>query len=333
VLAIVFSFFLAMALVWGCIAVYGYLKIKLFPFYFGSGGYRKELMKFSVPLIFAAVMGLVLTWTDTLMLGRYTSAADVGVYNVATSLVRLLNFVLGSAGFVFMPIAGELFSRSQMQELGRTYQVLTKWVFSATLPLFFILFLFPETIISFLFEERYVVSSDALRILSVGYMFNVFMGLNIMVMMVLGLQKELMWSSVFGAVLNIVLNYLFIKGLGFGIEGAALSTALSFIAINILNSAILYARSRIHPLTTRYLRPILASGAVALVIYVMTKSLPFSPYVMPVYLVLFVVGYVLCVLVTRSIEREDLDLIDDISRRLGLELKLLRGLLERFLHR
>jgi O-antigen/teichoic acid export membrane protein len=333
VLSIVLSFFLAMALVWGCIALYGYLKVKLLPFYLGSGGYRKELLKFSVPLIFVAVMGMVFTWTDTLMLGRYSSAADVGVYNVATSLVRLLTFVLGSAGFVFMPIAGELFSRRQMEELGRTYQVLTKWIFSATLPLFFVLFCFPEMTITFLFEERYVVSSGALRILSLGYMFNVFMGLNIMVMMVLGLQKELMQTSALGAILNVVLNYLLIKGMGLGIMGASLATTLSFVAISILNSLVLYWRSGIHPITARYLRPTVASGVVAISVYMIAKILSLHVYMLPVYFILFVIGYMFSILLTRSVEREDLELLDAVSERTGIEIEFLKNLLGRFLHR
>jgi O-antigen/teichoic acid export membrane protein len=247
--------------------------------------------------------------------------------------VRLLTFVLGSAGFVFMPIAGELFSRRQMEELGRTYQVLTKWIFSATLPLFFVLFCFPEMTITFLFEERYVVSSGALRILSLGYMFNVFMGLNIMVMMVLGLQKELMQTSALGAILNVVLNYLLIKGMGLGIMGASLATTLSFVAISILNSLVLYWRSGIHPITARYLRPTVASGVVAISVYMIARSLPLHVYMLPLYFILFVVGYMFSILFTRSVEREDLDLLDAVSERTGIEMKFLKNLVGSFLHR
>jgi O-antigen/teichoic acid export membrane protein len=333
VLSMASSFFLAMALVWICTAVYGYVKMKLFPFYVGSGGYRKELLKFSLPLVLAAAAGMVFTWTDTVMLGRYSSAEDVGVYNVAVSLARFLYFVLHAASFVFMPIAGQLFSKRQMDELRRTYQVLSKWIFSATLPIFFVLFFFPEMTIIFLFEERYVVSSDALRILSLGFMFSVSIGLSSMAMMVIGLQKEIMKMAILGAILNVVLNYLLIKGMGLGIMGAALATTVSMGISNILIALVLYWRSGIHPITARYVRPVIASAPVALFLYVIAKSLPLYVYMLPLYFLLFVLGYGLSVLVTRSVEREDLELLDAVSERTGIKMKFLKNLAGRFLHR
>src|SRR5208283_65755 len=128
--------------------------------------YGRELIKFSAPLLMASVLGIVLTWCDTLILGRYTRAEEVGLYNVSISLAKLLTFPIMALEFVYMPIAGELYIKKQYSELKRTYQVLTKWNFLVTLPIFFVLFFFPEMTITFLFGARFLDSSQALRILS-----------------------------------------------------------------------------------------------------------------------------------------------------------------------
>jgi hypothetical protein len=63
------------------------------------------------------------------------------------------------------------------------------------------------------------------------------------------------------------------------------------------------------------------------------RSLPLHVYMLPLYFILFVIGYALSILLTRSVEREDLDLLDAVSERTGIEMKFLKNLMGSFLHR
>jgi O-antigen/teichoic acid export membrane protein len=332
-ISIIYAFLISLIIVCFGIGVHGYVTLRFNPLALLGGGFRKELFRFSLPLIGVALMGMIFTWTDTFMLGRYTGAANVGVYNVGMSLARLLGFALSALGFVFMPIAGEMYSRQQMPELKKTYQVLTKWVFSATLPLFFILFFFPENVVTFLFEERYLDSSAPLRVLSVGYLSCVFIGANATILIVLGMTRQLFNISVFGAVLNVALNYLFIKRLGYGVMGASAATMISLFASNSLLALLLYLRSGIHPLTAKYLRPIAGSAIIGLVLYVIAKSLPLYYWMLPIYLVLFIIGYLASLLMSRSLAKEDLDLFEAVSDKTGIRMEPIRALLHKFTHK
>jgi O-antigen/teichoic acid export membrane protein len=281
----------------------------------------------------AGVAHTVLLWTDTLMLGRYGSAADVGAYNVSTSLARLVMFPLAALAFVFMPIAGRLFASGKMQELKRAYQVLTKWVFSATLPILFVLLFFPAIAISFLFGEGFSEAIAPLRLLCLGFTVHVFLGTNIMLLTVLGLPHIVMMNSAGAALLNVVLNYIFIKLLGLGLKGAALASMVSYIQANLIASFILYRRSGLHPLTPQYLKPVLSSALVGLAIYALAKALPFQLWILPLHLVLFLGGYFWALLLTRSLEAEDLDLLKAISERTGIQTEWLRRCIGRFVAR
>ena len=55
----------------------------------GAGGYTGELLRFSVPVLSLQGMSLILRSADTLMLGRYGSAEEVGIYSVSVSLAAL----------------------------------------------------------------------------------------------------------------------------------------------------------------------------------------------------------------------------------------------------
>jgi O-antigen/teichoic acid export membrane protein len=332
-ISVLYAFVFSMLLVMISIGTYGHKKVGFSPFALRGGKFKMELLRFSVPLLGVAVMGIVFTRTDTLMLGRYATAEDVGVYNVSISLVRLLTFVLGAAAFVFMPVAGDMYAKKQLPELKRTYQILTKWVFSATLPLFFVMFFFPEMIITFLFGERYIDSSIPLRILSLGFMVYVFVGTNTMMLTVLGMSKKLMNVSIFGTVLNILLNYILIKRLGFGIIGASVATAASYATVSFINAYVLYRHSKIHPITLGYIKPIIGSAVIGLIIYGVVKTLPFFYFwMLPLYFMLFLIGYFVSLLLTRSLDREDIAMFEAISEKTGLEMKFIRKLIYRFAH-
>jgi O-antigen/teichoic acid export membrane protein len=326
-----YSYALAMAVIFISIIFYTFNNIRL-NLKESVWSNKKELLRFSIPLLATSVMAIVLGWTDTLMLGRYATAEDVGVYNVSISLAKLLTFPLGAVSFVFMPIAAEMFSRKQHAELNRTYQILTKWIFSVTLPVFFILFFFPEMTITFLFGTRFVDASDSLRILSVCFLSHAFLGANGVILLVMGMSRIVMQVSIVSAFLNIVLNYVLIKQLGYGVNGASIATLVSYIALNTTTSVILYNYSKIHPITIKYIKPVIGSLIIGMLIYILAKSLPLHYWMLPLYLILFMGCYIVSLVITRSVDDEDILLFEAISKRTGLEMRPIRKILRRFAH-
>lgn len=326
---ILYAFTATSVLVFVSMSSYGYRKIGVGPIPFRPGRRHVELLRFSFPLMISAIAAMVLTWTDTLMLGRYTAAEDVGFYGVSISLSKLMLLPLNALVFVFLPIAGELWGKHLHSELNRTYQVLTKWVFAAALPIFFVIFFFPETTISFLFGERLVAAALPLRILAVGFLVHNFLGTNGMLHLAMGNTRFIMFAATTMAVLNVCLNYAFIKLLGLGTAGAATASLISYTAGNTMSSLALYRWHRMHPFTVAYLRPVASAAIIGVVLYAASKSLPLGFWMLPLYLVLFVGGYALSLLLTRSIEREDIALFEAVSARTGLKLETLRKLLHK----
>ena len=294
------------------------------------GGFRNDILAFSLPLLASAIIAMMLTWTDILMVGRYLAEGDVGTYNVGASMAKLLGFAANSLGFVFLPIASDLYARSRMQELKRSFQVLTKWVFAVTFPMFFILFFFPEMSVTFIFEQRYEPAAGPLSILCLGYLVYVFVGTSNTLLMAMGLTKQMMKISFTVMVINIILNYIFLKLMGYGIVGTAWATTISFFFYGLSNTVLLFRKSGIQPFTFNYTKPVLAAAFIGILIYALAKSIPMSFWILPFYFVLFVAGYAASILLTRSIEREDLDMLEAIGKRIGMDVGGLRRFLERF---
>lgn len=327
---VIYSYVFSIIAVYACVAVYGYRKARVEPFAMKKSGFKKKLLLFSIPLLGMSVLGMIFIWTDTILLGRYAGAETVGVYTVSSTLSNLLSFTYSASGFVFMPIAGELFAKQQMAELKRVYQVITKWVFFSTIPIFFALVAFPEVIVSLFFGDGFAGSVAPLRVLSAGLMCNVFFGANGMLVIVMGMTRASLIITAVATVVNAALNYVFVKLIGLGAPGAALATVISIIYINIAMSIVLYARSRLHLFTTMYIKPIVGAAVAGFATYALSKSLPFSPWMLPAYFTLFMCGFIISLLLTRSIDKEDIFLLDAVSKKTGLELATAKKLVRYF---
>jgi O-antigen/teichoic acid export membrane protein len=290
----------------------------------------KELLLFSLPLLSVAVFSFTLNWTDTLMLGYFKTAEAVGFYNAAIPLAWLISLPLASMGFIYIPIVSQLYSQNLVAEMKRTYQVLTKWIFAASFPLFLLLFLFPEAILSFFFGAGYTEAAMALRILSLGIVFNAFLGANGITLVVLGKTKLVMWGSLLATGLNIVLNVILIPR--WDITGAAIASFTSFFARNIFFSVTLFQLSKIQPFAKSYLKPLVTCSGIIAIIYVLTRSLLVVSYwMLPLIFILFVGVYCLCLVLTKSFDKEDITMLLTVERRLGINLTALKKILRRFL--
>ncbi|NJE61785.1 flippase [Thermococcus sp. 21S7] len=287
----------------------------------------KHLIAFSIPLMFTGILSFIMNWTDTLMLGYYKGSEIVGIYNAATPLARLIPLFLNSAAFLYSPMASSLYAKGKLEEMKRVYQILTKWIFMLTLPIFSVMFLFPEAVIRFIFGSKYLEATLPLQILALGFMFHTFLGLNGLNLVVLGDSRVILVSNLVTTSLNVLLNILLIPK--YGIEGAATATAVSYVIGNILSSVRLYQRTRIHPFSPNYIKPLIISFLLLGIIRGLKLEVPSIWYAVLI-LVLFLIVYFLLVLISRSIDKEDVELLLAIEKRLGIDLRIIKRVLRRF---
>jgi len=290
----------------------------------------KELLFFSLPLLGVAMLQLIIAWTDTLMLGYFKISADVGLYNAAHSLAQFISSPLGAMLVIYMPITSELYAKDMLHEMRRNFSILTKWLCSVTLPLFLILFLFPETVLSFLFGVNYVPAANALRILSLGFIINNFLGPNGATLIAIGESKFMMWATLATAVLNIGLNIALIPPLG--IVGAAIASVTAQTSINLIRCWKLYSLSKAQPLSKNLLKPTLASlGLIFLIHFISQNFLTITLWMLPLLFILYYAIYSLATLFTRSFDQEDITMLVAIEKRTGVSAAPIKKILSKFL--
>jgi O-antigen/teichoic acid export membrane protein len=268
-------------------------------------------------------------WADVLMLGHFTSADVVGLYNGAIPVCSSIPIFLSSTGFIFIPVLSMMYSRGLLNEMKKTYSIITKWTFSVTLPLFLIVFIFSKEILTLLFGTQYEGASLALRILSSGYMFHVLTGPIGQNLVIFAQPRLIVINNSLGLVLNVLLN-LFLIPL-YGMNGAAFATASTFIFINILALIQVYRISGMHPFSGSYIKPLILSSILFIGFFVTFQHVAISLWILPLLFLFFMILYGLVLIVTKSFDREDIMLIATLEKRTGLNLTWLKNLLKRFL--
>lgn len=191
-----------------------------------------SLLKMSWPILPAQAALGVLTSADRYILKYIVSESAVGIYSIGNKFGSLIrSFFMEPFIGSYAPIAYELFVKdiTQFKELQKKYLILTTLfyiyiVIAASVPFEFFFKLF----INYRYWEGYSV----IGIVLLGYMFIAIpYTIGIVQTMFEKLQYS-MWISIFAAVLNIGLNFIFISFWGY--IGAAITFTFSYFLIMLV---------------------------------------------------------------------------------------------------
>ncbi len=234
--------------------------------------FDSEILQFSYPLMFVAVIGTFMHWLDIMMLGYFTDANTVGLYYPAVRTVGLLRVVLVSLMSIFSPILSELFAQKKQEEMSDLYKLVVRWIMTLALPFTVLLFIFPRKVM-LLFGGQYIQAADVLLVLTVATLIQSFTGAGGSALNMTGHPKVNLINSVNLVIVNVFLNVLLIPR--YGIMGAAWATFVSLIILGILRSIEVWYLSNLHPFNRKLLKPIVAS----IVAYFLLFTI--KPYLMP----------------------------------------------------
>lgn len=192
---------------------------------------RRKLLRFSSPLLLSGLIGTLMGWADTGLLGYYMTDFEVGLYNAALPTAMLILLPHKAIGSLAVTSFSELKERDE-KSIESSLQTATYWVFSLVFPTFLILLLFSEQTLFILFGSEYRAASMALSILAGGYLIDALMGRVGSFLQSKGHTRYLLYNNVAALTLNLILNVLLIPI--YGIIGAAIATASSTILTNLL---------------------------------------------------------------------------------------------------
>jgi O-antigen/teichoic acid export membrane protein len=227
-----------------------------------------ELFYYSLPLVFARFMNIIISRSNTILVGFFRDGTSTGLFTAAVTLSPFISLSLLSFGKIFAPIISELWEKGDVAELKRTFKTVTKWIFSLGFPVFLIFMLFAPSLL-LVFGEDFALADTTLRLLALGQIVNAIVGPVGFVLSMTGRQKLNLVNSIGLAVLNVILNILLIPR--YGIAGAALATSIALGLLNIVRVIEVKMIYGFTPFRWDLYKPALA-GAITLGIFYFVKT-------------------------------------------------------------
>ena len=221
----------------------------------------REIFGFALPLYLDHLIHTFRANIQTVLLGTLNTVTAVGIFTVAAMINLIGTMFHQSIITTSMPIVSGLYSRGEREQMARFYQVMAKWTFTLNLPLFLVVLLFPEPILS-VFGRDFVGGAMALTILAWGNLVNTGVGICGVIINMTGHTIFNLVNSIILFVLTLGLNVLLIPR--WGIVGAATATSAAAVTVSLLRLLEAFFLFRLLPYNVSFFKPV-AAGLVTLV--------------------------------------------------------------------
>lgn len=184
------------------------------------------------PLTVVGGLQLMYSYSDVIILGLFRSDAEVGGYRAAGQLGMLVIFGLSAINQMLHPHFSKIYANGDMEKLQKLVTASSLGIFLLALLPGSILIFAGEFALKLAFGEAYIGGALALAILSLGQLVNATFGSVGALLNMTGHETDAMRGMLYSLVVNLILAFLLIPP--FGIEGAALATAISLIVWNVI---------------------------------------------------------------------------------------------------
>lgn len=198
-----------------------------------------QLMKDSWPLLLAGFSGYVYAKMDQVLILHYIDDASVGIYGAAVKLTQIWAFLPGLIITSLFPaiVNGK---KAGFESYSNRFKALCGISIGATIAIALPLFIFAPLVVNIVFGDSFSGASSILRI---------YLWTSVVITMVVlaqhyliaeNLSRIFLYTSLIGAISNIILNVILIPR--YGTHGSAWGTMLSYLIVVL--SLLLFKKSR-----------------------------------------------------------------------------------------
>lgn len=192
----------------------------------------KKWKEAAYPLTIVGGLQLMYGYSDVIILGFFQEDKEVGIYRAIGQLGTLVIFGLSAINQMLHPHFSRLYAAKEIKKLQKvvTLSSLVIFGFAAIPALIFLVW--GEFILDVIFGEEFKIGYLPLSILTIGQLANASFGSVGALLNMTGHEKDAMKGMFYSLFINIVLAFALIPP--YGMEGAALATAISLVVWNII---------------------------------------------------------------------------------------------------
>lgn len=191
----------------------------------------KVILDKSLPMMISGFFIMLLSWTDILIMGKYETEENIGIYNAAFKIGTLTLFFINASGVLILSDISKYYAQKKLLLLKKIINRTTRITIILTLPLVVFIFFFGKEILTF-FGKDFYKGYIALIIITSGALFNAMTGNVDQILNMTGSEKTVRNILFFCFLINLFLCLIFIPIYGF--EGAATSNFIVSVFVNVI---------------------------------------------------------------------------------------------------
>jgi O-antigen/teichoic acid export membrane protein len=266
-----------------------------------------KLFRFSFPLTFGSVAGYAQTWFDRALLVAFVPLATLGVYNAAVTAYGVLVGVAGAMASMlysaYSSIKGETESKGRMRDAVR---LATRYSSFTLIPLAFGLLAVAKPALTLLVGESYAAGSLPLIIFSAAFAVTAFTAVLSPVLLVLEETKIVAAITAVSVAMSLVVAYVLLPE--WGMVGASVARAFAIILVAALTILIVSRKMTLQIDVLAVAKNLFASTVMAVVL-VAFQLMIYNKFLLPVYVLIGAVMYLILLRLLRAVDPTDLSLL------------------------
>jgi Membrane protein involved in the export of O-antigen and teichoic acid len=193
----------------------------------------KEITWFGFYVVLANSIGLINTQIDSLLIGRFMNEIDVGYYATAVIIMQGITLLPSAVQAVTTPAMATYYGNKEYSNIKALVKNTMLNIFFVEVIFLIFLTIFGKYIITILFSEEFAPAYVPMLVLSIGYlMYAPWMSVGAIFACIGKVNLSFKLNGLC-AILNTILNLLFIPK--FGLIGAASATSFSLISTFLIN--------------------------------------------------------------------------------------------------
>jgi len=288
----------------------------------------KTMLKYGLPVSIGSILSGFLTAFYSYILAIYvTNNAIIGNYNLAITFVVLITFFATPVTTMMFPAFSKLDYRKDNETLKNVFQYSVKYASLIVVPVTAMVIALAQPAIGTIFQNRYAEAPLFLALWSVTYFYTAFGNLSIgSLINGQGYTTFNMKLSILTTAIGFPVSFLLISH--FGVIGLIVITLTAGLPSLFISLRFIKKRFGVSVDWVSSAKILFSSVITAILTYALISQLAFSnPIRLVIGVIAFVVIFVVATLVTRTINRGDLNSLREIVNVLGPLRKPLRFLL------
>jgi len=213
------------------LAVFFRSKLKI-----GSPNCFKDYFSFAIPISTIAIITILSTNLDKVIIGMFDASKAVGFYASAFTLMLMVSAIGSAVANVTFPAFSRLISEGRRETIRDSTYLAERFIALVVAPIIAFCLIFPELILTTLFGDSFAEAAPALRLLSLAFYINMLNGVYVSQIYSFNLPKIAAKISVAWFSLDMVLVLFLVPSMFMGLSfiGAAIAYTVSVCLSSVM---------------------------------------------------------------------------------------------------